>query len=303
MSNFLETIKERPLVTYGAVGSLLVERGFDLTGCLGKWLLENPDRIEWFTRQYITAGCRILASAGSQCGPWKLKPWGLENQVIELNRKVTEQVKALVPEDHFVLGSIMSTGRMLKPLGDLDPQALYEAYRDEVIGYAQGGADIIWIMTMTDLDEAVIGVKAAKDFCNLPVMAAMAFDNTPNRPRTIMGVDPKIAALELSKAGADVVGHNCGGADLKQVTRILNEMREATDKPLVAKPNAGSPVLIDGKTQWPATPQDFATEVLMWIKAGARVVGGCCGSTPLHAAAISQALNKRAKPVRNQRSG
>ena len=110
MSDFLETIKEKPLVVYGGIGSLLVERGFDLTGCLGKWLLENPGQIEWFTRQYITAGCRILASAGSQCGPWKLKSWGLEDRIIELNRNVTEKVKALLPADHFVLGSIMPTG-------------------------------------------------------------------------------------------------------------------------------------------------------------------------------------------------
>jgi len=152
------------------------------------------------------------------------------------------------------------------------------------------GADIIWIMTMTDLDEAVIGVKAAKDFSKLPVMAAMAFDNTPKGPRTIMGVDPKTAAIRLSEAGADVVGHNCGGADPGSVTRILDEMRQVIDKPLVAKPNAGTPVLVDGKTHWPETPEAFAAAASMWVKTGARVVGGCCGSTPAHAAAISQAL-------------
>jgi len=290
MSDFMETIKERPLVTYGAVGSLLAGRGFDMTGCLGKWLLDNPDQLDWFTRQYLEAGCHILASAGSQCGPWKLKPWGLEDRIIELNRKVTERVKVLLPEDHFLLGSILPTGKMLRPLGDMDPQALYEAYGDEVVGYAQGGADIIWIMTMTDLDEAVIGVKAAKDFSKLPVMAAMAFDNTPKGPRTIMGVDPKTAAIRLSEAGADVVGHNCGGADLESVTRILDEMRKVIDKPLVAKPNAGTPILVDGKTHWPETPEAFAAAASMWVKTGARVVGGCCGSTPAHAAAISQAL-------------
>jgi len=290
MSDFLDTIKAQPLITYGAVGSLLAERGFDMTGCLGKWLLDNPAQLEWLTRQYLGVGCRILASAGSQCGPWKLKPWGLEDRVIELNRSVTEKVKALLPEGHFVLGSILPTGRMLCPLGDMDPQELYDAYRDEVLGYAQGGADIIWIMTMADLEEAVIGVTAAKDFSRLPVMASMAFDYTPSGPRTVMGVDPKTAALRLSEAGADVIGHNCGGADLPQVIRILEEMRRVTDKPLVAKPNAGKPVLSGGCTHWPAAPEAYAAEIATWVKAGARVVGGCCGSTPAHAAAISRAL-------------
>jgi 5-methyltetrahydrofolate--homocysteine methyltransferase len=182
---------------------------------------------------------------------------------------------------------------MLKPLGDLDPELLYDAYREEVVGYAEGGVDVLWIMTMMDIEEAVIAVKAAKDFSSLPVMASMSFDFTAKGGRTIMGVDPVTAAKRLVEAGADVVGHNCGGATPEESTLILREMRTVTDKPLVAKPNGGKPELIDGKNYYPFTPEQFAMEVPNWVDAGARVVGGCCGTTPKHASEIFAAVKRR----------
>ena len=212
--------------------------------------------------------------------------------MIELNDKVSRIVKQVTPKGCYVAGSIMPSGKMLKPLGDLDPGALYDAYREEVVGYAQGGADVLWIMTMLDIEEAVIAVKAAKDFSNLPVIASMSFDFTPRGGRTMMGIDPKTAAARLVEAGADVVGHNCGGATPEESTLILQEMREVTDKPLVCKPNAGKPELVGGKTRWPFTPEKYAQEAPNWIAAGAKIVGGCCGSGPEHAAKIYDAVKK-----------
>lgn len=290
MSAFLERIKKEPLVCYGAVATMLIERGFDMSGCLGKWFLDNPDELRWITKQYIDAGCKIAGSAGSQSGPWKLKNWGLQDKVIELNRGVTEIIKEMMPKGYYVTGTILPTGKLLKPLGDLDPEELYNAYREEVIGYAEGGADLLWVMTMMDIEEAVIAVKAAKEFSNLPVIASMAFDFTPKGAHTMMGVDPKTAATRLVEVGADIVGHNCGGATPEEATLILKEMSEVTDKPLISKPNAGKAEVVNGKTYWPFTPQQYAIEAPRWVAAGARIVGGCCGSTPEHAARICEAL-------------
>ena len=189
--------------------------------------------------------------------------------------------------------SIMMPWKMLKPLGDLDPEKLYSAYREEVVGYAEGGVDVIWIMTMMDIEEAVIAVKAAKDFSNLPVIASMSFDLTAKGGRTIMGVDPGTAAVKLSEEGADVVGHNCGGATPEEATLILREMSKTTDKPLVSKPNGGKPEWVDGKNYWPFAPEQFAMEVSNWVSAGARIVGGCCGTTPKHAAEIFAAVKEK----------
>jgi len=290
VSAFLEVIEREALVCYGAVATMLIERGFDLSGCLGKWFLDNPDELQWLTMQYVDSGCRIVGSAGSQSGPWKLTKWGLQDKIIELNRGVTELIKKILPPGCYVAGTILPTGKLLKPLGDLDREELGDAYREEAVGYAEGGADVIWVMTMLDIEEAVVAVKAAKDVSNLPVIASMAFDYTPKGGRTMMGVDPKTAATRLVEAGADIVGHNCGGATPEEVTMILKEMSEVVNNPLVSKPNAGKPEVTDRRTCWPVTPQQYAAEIPQWVAAGARIVGGCCGSTPEHAARISEAL-------------
>lgn len=290
MADFLTALKSKPIQIYGAIGSLLIDRGFDLTQCLGQWFLENPEELRWVTRQYLDAGCRLHAAGGSQCGPWKLEKWGLQDKIVEMNREVTEIVKEVVPADHFVGGSILPTGKMLKPLGDLDPEELPAAYRQEAEGYALGGADVILVLTMSQLEEAEIAVRAAKQVTDLPIVAAMAFDTTPKGPRTMMGVDPRTAAARLSEAGADVIGHNCGGAEPRAMVEILTEMRAVTDKPLIAKPNAGNPELVEGETVWPGSPEAFADRVAAWIEAGAAVFGGCCGTTPDHARAMDQVL-------------
>jgi 5-methyltetrahydrofolate--homocysteine methyltransferase len=184
----------------------------------------------------------------------------------------------------------MASGRMLEPMGDVTPAQLYDAFREEAVGYAEGGADVIWIMTMFDIQEAVLAVKAAKDFTKLPVMASMSFDFTPKGGRTMMGVDPKTSVEKLIEAGADVIGHNCGGATPEESTHILREMGTLTDMPLVAKPNAGIPESVDGRQVYPATPDRYAKEVPAWIAAGARVVGGCCGAGLEHTAKIAEAV-------------
>ncbi len=293
MTGFLERINEEPLVCYGAVATMLVERGFDISGCRGKWLLDHPDDLKWITKKYLDAGCKIVGAGGSQSCRWKLEKWGLQDKVTEINCQVARIVREVTTEDCFVAGTILPTGKMLKPLGDLDPEVLYSAFREEVLGYVEGGVDVIWVMTMMDIEEAVIALKAAKDFSNLPVIVSMSFDLTAKGGRTLMGLDPGTAAQRLAKEGAAVVGHNCGGATPEEATLILKEMRRATDKPLVAKPNGGKPKWVDGKDYWPFTPKQFAKEVSSWVSAGARIVGGCCGTTPKHAAEISTAVNSK----------
>jgi len=292
MPSFLEDIEAEPLVCFGALATVLMQKGFDLSGCLGQWCLEHPQALGWLTEQYLDAGCRILGAAGSQGCRWRLERWGLQDRVVELNREVTKLVKAAAPQDVYVAGLIMSSGRMLEPLGDLDPEQLYDAFREEVVGYVEGGADVLWVMTMTDIEEAALAVKAAKDFAHLPIIATMSFDSTPKGPHTMMGVDPKTAATRLVQAGADVVGHNCGGATLAETTRILREMAEVTTRPLASKPNAGKPEVVDGAVLWSATPEQYAAEALAWADAGARIVGGCCGTTPEHASRIRAALGR-----------
>ncbi|RUA02351.1 MAG: hypothetical protein DSY89_02965 [Deltaproteobacteria bacterium] len=296
MIPFLEAVeKEDPLVCFGAVATMVQEKGFDLSGCLGKWFLDHPDDLRWLTRQYIDAGCQLIGAGGSQGGPWKLEKWGLQDQIVEINQGVTEIIRAEMPAGSYLTGTILPTGKLLKPLGDLDPEALYHAYQEEVTGYARGGADAIWIMTMMDIEEAVTAVNASKKAApSLPVIASMAFDMTPRGARTMMGVPPRVAASRLVEAGADIVGLNCGGVTPEEATPILAEMGKVVDTPLVSKPNAGKPEVVGDKTQWHTTPRQYAENAADWVAAGAKIVGGCCGSTPAHAAKIGEVLKRNA---------
>jgi len=292
MTSFIEQIEKEPVICFGAIATMLIDRGFDLSGCLGKWFLDNPDDLRWLTKQYMDAGCKIMGAGGSQGGPWKLEKWGLESKIIEINTGVTKIVKQSIPSGCYVTGTILPSGKLLKPMGDLDPEELYNGYKEEVTGYAEGGVDAMWVMTMMDIEEAVIAVKASKE-SGLPVIASMAFGMMPKGTYTMMGVDPKTAAKRLAAAGADIIGHNCGGATPEAVTSILRQMREVTDKPLVAKPNAGKPEVVNGKTLYNLPPQDFAMHAANWVDAGAKIIGGCCGSTPEHAAKIKVAVSSK----------
>ncbi len=290
MSNFLERLNTDVLVTFGAVATELERDGFDLSGFLGGWVVDHPDAYQRLLKAYVDVGCELLGVTGSQGTRFRLEKWGLQDKVMEINTKATKIVSEVTPPNGFVVGTCMASGKMLEPLGDATPDLLYNAFREEAVGYAEGGADVLWIMTMFDIQEAVLAVKAAKDFTQLPVIASMSFDFTPKGGRTMMGVDPKTAVEKLLDAGADVIGHNCGGATPEESTHILREMRILTDKPLVAKPNAGIPESVDGRQVYPATPERYAKEVPSWIAAGARVVGGCCGAGLEHTAKIAAAV-------------
>jgi len=290
MSNFLERLNTDVLVTFGAVATELEKDGFDLSGFLGGWVVDHPDAYQRLLKAYVDIGCDLLGVTGSQGARFRLEKWGLQDKVIEINIKATKIVREVTPPNCFVVGTCMASGKMLEPFGDATPELLYDVFREEAVGYAEGGADVLWIMTMFDIQEAVLAVKAAKDFTQLPVIASMSFDFTPKGGRTIMGVDPKTAVEKLLDAGADVIGHNCGGATPEESTHILREMGALTDKPLVVKPNAGIPESVDGRQVYPATPERYAKEVPNWIAAGARIVGGCCGAGLEHTAKIAEAV-------------
>lgn len=290
MSDFLQRLKTEVLVAFGAVATELERDGFNLSGFLGGWIVEHPEAFKRLLKAYIDVGCHLLGVTGSQGTRFRLEKWGLQDKVIEVNIKATKIAREVTPPGGFVVGSCMASGRILEPLGDTTSDQIYNGFREEVVGYAEGGADVIWIMTMFDIQEAVLAVKAAKDFTKLPVIASMSFDFTPKGGRTMMGVDPKTAVEKLLDAGADVIGHNCGGATPEESTHIMREMGAITDKPLVVKPNAGVPESVDGRQVYPATPERYAKEVPNWIGAGARIVGGCCGAGLEHTAKIAKAV-------------
>lgn len=281
-NSFLKRIEDEILVMSGAMGTVMQKYGSDLGGCLSNWIIEHPDTYKKLVNEYFQVGCHIVAGATSTANRISLAKFGLSEKVAVLNQGVIKIIKEIKPAHTFVAGNIGPSGKILKPWGALSPQELFEAYAEQAFFLAESGAEIINILTIYDLEEAVIALRAAQKVTSLPVIVSLAFDPTPQGFRTMMGNSPEGAAKRLAEEGADVIGANCGRINLAQITDILKLMRSACQKPLLAKPNAGSPHLEGGEEKYPAGPDQFAEYVEEWVKAGAQIVSACCGSGPAH---------------------
>lgn len=281
VNSFLNRIKNEILVMSGAMGTVMQKSGSDLGGCLSNWIIEHPEIYKNLVKEYFQVGCHIVAGATSTANRISLAKFGLQEKVAELNQGVIKIIKESKPAHAFVAGNIGPSGKILKPWGDLSPHELFDAYGEQASFLAESGAEIINILTMYDLEEAVLALQAAKRITSLPVIVSLAFDSTPKGFRTMMGISPEVAAKKLEE-GADVIGTNCGRISLAQATEILKLMRSSCSKPLLAKPNAGSPQLIAGEEKYATGPDQFAEYVEEWVQAGAHIVSACCGSAPIH---------------------
>lgn len=279
---FLKRVGEEVLVMSGAMGTMLHRVGANLGGCISQWIVEHPEVYRDLVRDYFQVGCDIVAGATSTLNRISLTKFGLAEKVEELNQGVIRIIKDIQPGRGFVAGNIGPTGKILKPLGELDADELLEVYSEQSRALAESGVEVMNILTMYDLEEAVIALRAAKTQTSLPVIVSLAFNPAARGYRTMMGVSPEVAAERLEAEGADVIGANCGGINLEQMAEVIGLMKAHCKKPLIAKPNAGSPQLVEGKEKYATRPDQFAEHVGEWIREGARIVSACCGSSPLH---------------------
>jgi len=287
-----ERVQEDILVMSGAMGTVMHQMGADLGGCISQWIVEHPEVYRDLVKEYFRVGCHIVAGATSNLNRISLAKFGLAEKVWELNRGVIAIIKEVQPEGTYAAGNIGPTGKMLKPLGEVDPKDLLEAFSEQARALEESGAEAINVLTMFDLEEAVIALRAAKKETALPVFVSLAFNPGAQGYRTMMGVSPEQAAERLEAEGADVIGANCGGISLEQMTEVMGLMKAHCKKPLIAKPNAGSPKLEEGREKYLAGPEQFAQNVGNWIRKGARIVSACCGSSPLHLKAITKEVKR-----------
>jgi len=289
--SFIQRVSKEILVMSGAMGTVLHKEGANLGGCIGQWIVEHPQAYEELVREYFQVGCHIVAAATSTLNRISLAKFGLSGKIEELNRGVIQIIRAVQPEEGFVAGNIGPTGKLLKPMGELSVDELLKVYGEQAEILAESGAEIINIITMYDLEEAVAALRASKTHTSLPVIVSLAFNPAAKGYRTMMGVSPEVAAHRLEMEGADVIGANCGSLSLAQLTEVLHLMKAHCGKPLIAKPNAGSPEVVDGQEKYALGPEQFAPYVGEWTREGARIVSACCGSSPLHLKAIVQNLD------------
>ncbi len=289
MGKLLEKIAEgRVLISDGAWGTFLHEKGLKADECPESWNLERPGDVMEIASSYVEAGADIVLTNSFGGSPAKLEGYGLRDQTYELNLAAAKISKEAAGDSALVLGSMGPTGKMVF-MGEISEEELLEGLKEQAKGLAEGGADGIVIETMSDLEEARIAILAAKSISELDVACTFTFSKTQTGEyRTMMGTGVE-EFLEMAKeAGADVIGANCGNGTAGMI-EIVKEIRALDpDIPVLVHANAGLPVYEDGKTVFPESPSEMATQMEDLVKAGANIVGGCCGTTPEHISYISR---------------
>lgn len=278
----------------GAMGTMFQQLGLLPTGYCPEMLnIDQPKAVTDVHRQYVDAGSTIIETNTFGASPIKLSHYGLSDRAREINIAAVKAARAAAGTQAKVAGSMGPTGRFIKPLGDLDFEDAYENYKVQAAALAEGGADYILIETSIDLQEMRAALLAAKEVTDLPVICQLSFSEDG---RTVTGTDPQTQAITLDAMGADIIGVNCSLGP-QQLIPIVKTIAENTDKPISVQPNAGMPQLVNGKTIFPMTPEDFGTWAPKLLQAGATYIGGCCGTTPAHIAAIKKALEGVEEPA------
>ncbi|MDA8218822.1 MAG: homocysteine S-methyltransferase family protein [Dehalococcoidales bacterium] len=277
------------LVCHGAVGTMLQAAGDDFNRAPEMLNVRQPERVLAVQRAYIAAGAEVLSSFTFGASPIKLGRAGLAGEVAEVNRAAVQVARAAAGEDNYVAGALGPTGEILEPYGDLAEEEAVRSYAEQAAALAAAGADFFWVRTISDLAEARAAITGIREVSALPIFCTMTFDTGG---RTMMGTSPTQAARTLADLGVAALGSNCGQGP-EGMEAVLQEMVAACPGAVViGQPNAGIPALEGGETVYDVGPETFGEYAARFAELGVKVVGGCCGSTPAHIAAITSALRR-----------
>ncbi len=305
---FAAFCREKLIVLDGATGTNLQRAGMPAGVCPELWILEHPDILKRLQKEFLCAGTDILYAPTFSGNRIKLAEYGKEAELARINAELVKVSKQAVAEfeneaeeaegekkrrkcgaerwGHYIAGDLTMTGQLLHPLGTLKLEELIEIYKEQVRALVAAGTDLLVVETMMSLQECRAAVIAVREECELPLMVTLTFAEDE---KTMYGTTPETAVTVLQSLGADAVGVNCS-AGPDTLRSVVSRMYGVANVPIVAKPNAGLPKLADGETVYEMTPEIFAQEMRKLVADGAGIVGGCCGSTPLHIAALTDSI-------------
>lgn len=301
-TSIVAAAKERgALVSDGAWGTFLFRRGLGKGQCPELWCSLRPSDVRDIASSYLASGADMIGTNSFGGTRIRLSAYGLSERAAELNEAAARLSREAVGSRAWVVGTMGPTGK-IPALSDLTSEEIRDAFREQAIALARGGADALCIETMSEADEAAIAVRAAKEATGLEVICTFSFGRTPRGGyRTLSGLSPGAAAAAALDAGADIVGANCGDGFAGMI-EVIKAMRPAArGAPIAAQANAGLPTSVDGIDTYPEGPEYAAALVPAMLGSGVDVVGGCCGTTPAHVAAIRRAVDEYLASLRIDR--
>lgn len=288
LSDFGQVIGERKAAFLdGAMGTQLAEAGVDMSGYAN---LKDADVVLAIHKRYADCGVDFLLTNTLTMNRISIQSHSQKVDVRAVNLAGAQLARRAANDHQYVLGDMGSIGKLLKPYGPLGESEAHAAFAEQASILVEGQVDGLLIETMFDLREAVCAVSAARDVTDLPIIASIAFHTAADGGRTLMGNTARDCALALTKAGAWAVGANCGTVDPLGMAAVVEIMRSATPLPVIAQPNAGKGTHVEGRLSYDMSPADFAAGAAACVRAGASLVGGCCGTSPAHILAMVELL-------------
>ncbi len=288
-ADFRKLLETRIVFIDGATGTELQKKGMPAGVCPEKWIIDNPWAIQELQKDYYNSGSDIVLAPTFTASRIKLAEYGLEDKLVEMNRKLVALTREVAGEKGLVAADISMTGKQLFPLGDLMFEDLVDCYKEQVAAIMQEGVDLFVVETMMSLQECRAAVLAIKETCDLPIIVSLTFN--PDG-KTLYGTSPDTAMIVLESMGVDCVGMNCSTGP-EDMVHLVEQMAAVANIPIIVKPNAGLPELEDGKTVYKMGPVEFADACEKLYEAGASLFGGCCGSTPAHISELVKRLKNR----------
>ncbi len=283
---FADLTKKGTVILDGSTGTEMIRRGMPKNACSEAWILDHPDLLIALQQEYRKAGSQIVYAPTFSANRISLEKHGLQNDVERLNTGLVETSRKAVGNDVYVAGDLTTTGELLEPVGELEEEELFEAYREQVSALYRAGVDLFIAETLMSVQEAEIALKACRDVApELPFLATLT---VTENGRSFFGGTAKELTEKMTELQADAAGINCSvGPDL--LKPVVKEMAEASGIPVIVKPNAGQPIpAADGSVTYPMDADEFFGNMQELVSLGANVIGGCCGTTPAYIAKLAE---------------